>query len=315
MDFLINYGVNYVRDEVSRLDLSQKIVFLKSGKSLMGDFIVIATGTRYTPEEIPGYDGEAKHFYDLQHALELKEYLNAFNGGNVVVGSTAKSIQYPQSLFEFSLLLNAFMEERGVRSKSNIVLLSNEEKLSPDLNLDGQIRNLLQAKNIQLHDNVIVKSVNPKNKEVECSDGNKYKYSLLVLAPPHRGKSIQLPKEFVDDLDFVRVDPKTLTLKGYPDVFAIGDANNLTAFKSAAAAHLQATFVASRIVRSVTGGLSESTYIFRSPEIILTDSDKAFSYLMTEDGGQKRIYESKGDFILGWSSSDTYFSSLLRGMV
>ncbi|MEM0158550.1 MAG: FAD/NAD(P)-binding oxidoreductase [Thermoplasmataceae archaeon] len=315
VEFLLNYGVNYVKDEVARVDLSQKIVFLRSGKSIIGDYIIIATGTAFSPEEIPGYNGEAKHFFDLQHALELKEYLYNFNGGDIVVGSTSKSIQYPQSLFEFSLLLNSFLEDRGVRQKSNILFLSSGDKLVPDAGLDKQIREMLQTRNIQVKDNAIVKAVNPKNKEVECTDGNKYKYSLLVLAPPHKGKNLQLPSSMIDEFGFVKVNQDTLILDGYPDIFAIGDANNLTAFKSAASAHLQATFVASRIVRDVSGGLLESAYKFKSPEIIFTDKDRAFTYLMSENGSKKRIYESKGDFILGWSSSDTYFSSIIRGMV
>ena len=71
-EFLVNFGISYIRDEVIRIDAANKSVSVKSGKAYDYDFLVLALGGKIFPEGLPGYVGEAKHFHDLQHAQELK---------------------------------------------------------------------------------------------------------------------------------------------------------------------------------------------------------------------------------------------------
>ena len=56
--FLFNAGIQYIRDEVIRIDINQRFVSAKSGKSYDYDYLIIATGNRFTPEDVPGYEGE-----------------------------------------------------------------------------------------------------------------------------------------------------------------------------------------------------------------------------------------------------------------
>lgn len=315
VEFLLNGGITYVRDEVVRINPEEHLVFLKSGKSYMADYIIIATGNRFASEEVPGYSGEAKHFYDLQRALELKEVLETFKGGNVVIGSVGSNIQYPQALFEFSFLLDSYLESRGLREKSDLTYLSPSEQLSVDDGISSFVSGKLAERDIKLQTNVTVDSVSQKNKEVSGSDGSNYKYDLLVLVPPHRGQQAMVSSGLADESGYVEVDPEKLTVKGLDSVFAVGDSNNLKGQKTASTSYLQASYAASRIASDAVGGLSESHYNSNVPQIIITGKDRAFSYLGSQGTGSKRITENNGDFMLRWTSSDTYFSTIIRGMV
>ncbi len=315
VEFLLNGGIKYLRDEVTRINPEEHLVFLKSGKSHMADYIVIATGNRFASEEIPGYDGEARHFYDLQRTLELKETLGSFKGGSVLIGSAGPNIQYPQSLFEFAFLLDSYLDSRGLRDKTEIKYLAPSETITPDGGLSKFVADKLSERNIELQQNVMVNSVSQKNKEVTATDDSKHKYNLLVLIPPHRGQKAITSSGLADESGYIEVDPATLNVKNIDSVFAVGDSNNLKGQNTFATSYLQASFAASRIVSDAVGGLSDSQYVSHVPQIIITGKDRAFSYLNSENGGAKHITENKGDFMLRWTSNDTYFSSIIRGMV
>ncbi|MCL4420673.1 MAG: NAD(P)/FAD-dependent oxidoreductase [Candidatus Thermoplasmatota archaeon] len=315
MNFLLNNGIDYIDDEILRVNPDDGIVFLRSGKSYVGDYIIIATGNRYAPEEIPGYDGEAKHFYSLQNAMELREYLNAFSGGNVVVGSTGQPIQSPQSLYEFSFLLDSYLTDKGVRAKSKITYLSPFSGVTHDEQLSQIIEPILKKKNIEYKTGFAVTSINPKNKEVTGSDGSKLNYNLLVLSPPHRGQEFLKVSGLTDQQGYVNVDPSTLTLKGKSNIFSIGDSNNLSNTKSSASGYMQASFVVARIISETVGGLSDSVFQQSTPQVVITGKDTAFSYVEAPGKKLRTIQENKGDFLLKWSASNTYFSTVLRGVV
>lgn len=315
VEFLLNGGIKYVKDEVVRINPEEKVVFLATGKSMMADYIVIATGNRYASEEVQGYTGEAKHFYDLQRALELREILGTYNGGNVVIGSAGSTIQYPQALYEFAFLLDSFLTAKGLREKTTISYLSPSEKVSPETGVSEFIVDKLAEKNIELYQNVVAEGVNQKNKEVTGKDGSNYKYNLLILIPPHKGQQTMTTSGLADDTGYIEVDPKSLNVKNFDSIFAIGDANNLAEHKTAATSHLQASFAASRIIMDSVGGISDEEYVSRVPQISVTGRDKAFSYLSSSQSRVKAITENKGDFMLRWTSNDTYFSTVIRGMV
>lgn len=315
VNFLLNYGITYLKDEVTRISVDENILFLKSGKSMVADFIILATGDKYTPEDVPGYEGEAKHFFDLQRTMELKEYVKSFQGGAVFIGSTSEIMQYPESLYEFAFLMDSYLTENGLREKSTINLTTPQEQLLPDPSASSILADMLKEKNIEFHPGVAIQSVNPKNKEVSGKNGETYKYSLLILIPPHRGQDFIKASGIANEDGYAVVDPNDLTVKGNKSIFAIGDANSISKTKSATTAHAQASFVASAIVAQTVGGLREEKMTSKVPEFTLTGYNSGFSFYDVPGKVSRDINVNKGDFMLRWTSSDTYFSTILRGMV
>lgn len=313
-NFLLNYGINYVSDEVIRIDVKQRIVFLRSGKSLVADYLVIATGSKNAPEEMPGYEGEAKHFFDLQHTLELREYIKSFKGGPVVVGSSSRSDAYFPTLAEFTLLMKDFLAENGLEGNSPITFLTpNDEKSFSKFAM--LLTPIMERRGIAVHKKAEINSVDSKNKEVILSDGQKVKYGLLVASPPMRGRGLIADTSILDDFGYAKVDPKKLTLNGYDDSYAIGDSQRTTYFRSATSAHQQALFVSSRIVADCVSGLSESEFRDSTHGILITGKNRGASYEGKHSGDVVIGQETTGNFLLRSYSSDTYFTSILRGMI
>jgi len=50
-------GINFIKDEVSRVDLNNRIVYTMSGKQLNYDYLVISTGARLDLDSVPGIKG------------------------------------------------------------------------------------------------------------------------------------------------------------------------------------------------------------------------------------------------------------------
>jgi sulfide:quinone oxidoreductase len=64
------------------------------GETLTFDWLVLATGTRLTPERIPGFTA-AHHFYDLESATHLRDALRALEVGRIVVEGLLNMLRGP----------------------------------------------------------------------------------------------------------------------------------------------------------------------------------------------------------------------------
>ena len=81
----------------------------ESGEPVPYDLLIVATGVRPDPSEVPGM-GEAWHknvhgFYTFEDAAALREALKAFTGGRFVVHLTEMPIKCPVAPLEFTFLV------------------------------------------------------------------------------------------------------------------------------------------------------------------------------------------------------------------
>ena len=66
---LLDKRVELVVGEIAGVDELERSVSLTDGRSLRYDYLVLATGSRITPDEIPHFATEAHHFYNASAAL------------------------------------------------------------------------------------------------------------------------------------------------------------------------------------------------------------------------------------------------------
>src|SRR3990172_3712112 len=83
---LLDDRVKVVIGEVARVHDGQRTVELSDGRMLGYEYLVLATGSRIVPEEIPYFAEEAHHFYTAEAAERLRAALDAFDGGKIVIG-------------------------------------------------------------------------------------------------------------------------------------------------------------------------------------------------------------------------------------
>ena len=82
---ILDKRVAFFVDPAEHIDVEAKSVKTKSGKTFTYDYLVIATGSRIRPDMIPGMAEGANWFYDLDGARKMREALNNFKGGKIVV--------------------------------------------------------------------------------------------------------------------------------------------------------------------------------------------------------------------------------------
>src|ERR1041384_3675972 len=83
---LLRTGVNLVVERAIRIHPEAGTVQLARGGSLDWDYLVLATGARLVPEEIPGLIEGSSDFYSLEGAERLREELRRFDSGRIKVG-------------------------------------------------------------------------------------------------------------------------------------------------------------------------------------------------------------------------------------
>lgn len=315
VEFLLNNDITFTKDSVESIHPNSRVVMTESGKQHSYDVLVIATGAVLHEELIPGFSDESKHFYDLQHSIELYKNLEDFNEGKVVIGIPELPVQCPIANHEFALMLHELLKAKGVREKCEIHFIYPDDNLFPDENISQMFMRMFDDAGIIYHKGFKLKEIIQKNKEIVSESGEKINYKLLVLAPPHRGQDFIMKSNLGDEKGFIKVDKETLLVDGFEDVYALGDATNLPVPKTASAVIHSAKYLARRVTSQVKnlnfygkyeGDVSCSIAVGMNSGITLS-----FSY-----SKKPRVpIRSSADFNYKMYFSDTYFSTFLRGLM
>ena len=116
---LLESTIDFHVDPVVQFQLDQNQVKTQSGRTHGYDILVIATGSRIVPHEVPGLTEGAELFYTEETALKMFRRLREFKGGQVgiVVGVPHKC---PIAPVELVFSLHDFFKARGIRDKVKI---------------------------------------------------------------------------------------------------------------------------------------------------------------------------------------------------
>lgn len=257
---LLRRDVDLAIERAVRIDPDAGSVQLERGGSLDWDYLVIATGARLVPEEIPGLNEGAFGFYSLEDAERLREELRRFRGGRVKVGIAGIPYKCPPAPVEFVFMLDQYLRRRGLRERSEIALLSPLNRAFTIESASRLIQPIMSARGIELETFFNVESVDPSARVVSSLEGDKAEYDLLVLVPPHRGQELIDKSKLGDASGWLPTDRNTLQVEGHERIFAIGDGTNLPISKSGSTAHFEAPVVASRVASLIRGTAPRSNY-------------------------------------------------------
>jgi sulfide:quinone oxidoreductase len=257
---LLRSGVDLAIEEAVRIHPDAGTVQFASGGSLEWDYLVIATGARLVPDQIPGLTEGSFEFYSLPGAERLAQELRRFEGGKVKVGVAGIPYKCPPAPVEFSFLVEEFLRRKGVRDRSEIELLSPLNRAFTIESASTLIKPYMDERGIGLTTFFNVESVDASAGVVESLEGEQAEYDLLVLVPPHKGAQVVIDSGLGDAGGWLPTDKFTLNVEGLEHVFALGDATNLPISKSGSTAHFEAPVIASRIASLVHGSAPKENY-------------------------------------------------------
>jgi len=251
---LLDSRVKLVIGEVARVDDLAQTVELKNGQVLDYDQLVLATGSRILPELIEHFGTEAHHFYTAQAAQELRQALDAFTGGKIVVAIAGMPYKCPPAPLEVSFLMEAELRERGLRDKSEIHFCSPIGRAFTIESVSEMATPVLEQKGIELHTFFNVETIDPERKRLLSLEGEELPYDLLILVPPHRGAQFLMDSGLAPAPGgWLPTDRHTLLVGGRPNVYALGDATDLPLSKAGSTAHFEAPVVAERVAAAIIG--------------------------------------------------------------
>lgn len=251
---LLDERVQVVIGEISRVDETSRTVELADGRRLDYDYLVLATGSRIVPEEIPHFAEEAQHFYTAEAAERLRTALDAFSGGRIVVAIAGMPYKCPPAPLEVSFLIESELRERGLRDKSEIHFCSPIGRAFTIETVSDMATPILEEKGIELHTFFNVEAIDPERKVVQSLEGEELAYDLLVLVPPHKGAKFLIDSGLAPAPGgWLPTDRATLQVGGRPNVYALGDATDLPLSKAGSTAHFEAPIVAERIAAAIDG--------------------------------------------------------------
>jgi sulfide:quinone oxidoreductase len=249
---LLRSDVKLVVDAATLIDPREQKVVLKTGRTMRYDELLIATGSRIVPDEVPGGAG-AHQFYTLEGALRLQMALQEFVAGTIVIGVAGIPYKCPPAPVEFAFLLDDYLRARHVRERCEIKLLSPLNRAFTIETTSKLVQPILAERGIELTGFFNVESVDPIAQTVSSLEGETIDYDLLVLVPPHRGQKVIEDSKLGDERGWIPVNRNTLKHTGFDHIWAIGDATNIPISKSGSVAHYEATVASAEIAAAVKG--------------------------------------------------------------
>ncbi len=249
---ILDRRINFQVDPAAQIDVDNNRVTGKSGKVYEYDYLVIATGSRLAPESIPGLKEGAHQFYDLEGARKLRDALQAFNGGKIVVNVNAPH-KCPVAPVEMTLMLDEHLRSRGLTDKFEITYTYPIGRLHSLEPVAQWAVPEFDRRRIKTQTFFNTASVDPEQKTITSEEGDTLPYDLLITIPPHRGAQV-IEDSGLGKMGWVPTNPKTLKREGSDNVFVIGDTTSIPISKAGSTAHFEADTVIENITLLVQEG-------------------------------------------------------------
>ena len=250
--------VHWMQRGVHKVDPEAKVVVLEGGERLTYDLLVIATGSDIRPEETEGLLGEGWGesiftFYNLEGALALRDALERFDEGRLVVNVVEMPIKCPVAPLEFLFLADAFFTEKGCRDRVELVYATPLDGAFTKPMASQALGSMLEAKDIRVETEFNTGEVDGGRKVIRSWDEREVSYDLLVSIPTHGGAPFIGRSGLGNELDFIPTEHHTLQAKEHDDIFVLGDATDLPSSKAGSVAHFQSEVVVDNILRTIRG--------------------------------------------------------------
>lgn len=248
---LLDDRVRLVSAGVRGIDVDRRRVETAAGESLPFDFLVVATGCRPAVRSVPGLREGGYHFHCPKRAVHLRQALDEFDAGHIVVGAAGLPYKCPPAPHEFAFLLDETLRRDGRRRHARITFVYPLPRVYPHPALAGHLETMLRERDISVEVPFTVESVEPEKRRVRSREGKTLSYDLLVLVPPHAGEPFLAEGGLGAGGGWVSADRHTLRVR--ERVYALGDATDLPVPKSGSAAHRQAGTVVRNVLDEIEG--------------------------------------------------------------
>jgi sulfide:quinone oxidoreductase len=274
---LLEPTINFIVDPVRTFNLKANNVVTESGKVYEYDVIVIATGSRPTPESIPGLAENSINCYTEPSALDFFDKVSAFKGGRVVV-TIGLPHKCPMIPLEVTLMMREFVTDKGLLDKTEFYYTYPIGRLHSLENVGKWAASEFASLGIKTETLFNMKEIDAKNAKVISEEGSEVSYDLLIAVPPHKGMEV-IEKSGLGQNGWIPTNKDTLHMEGElgKNVIVLGDTTNIPISKAGSTAHFQAEVAAENVAALIKIGRPVRAY-----------DGKVFCFI--EAGGNRATY-------------------------
>jgi sulfide:quinone oxidoreductase len=255
---VVKPGVRFVQATIERIDPAAKRVETDAG-GFDADVLVVALGADLDPAATPGLLEGGHEFYTEPGAFALRDVLERFDGGHVIVGVTSAPFKCPPAPSETALLMHDHLVRKGIRDRCEIALVMPlPVPIPPSPPASTAILTAFAERGIEFHPGLLVRELDPARKVAVFVDGTEMPYDLFLGVPVHRAPSVVVDAGLTVD-GWIPVDPRTLETS-FPGVYAVGDVTSVGTPKAGVFAEGQGAVVADRIAALVRDEAASAEY-------------------------------------------------------
>ncbi len=261
-------------DRVTDVDTDARRLRTREGAPIEYDSLVLATGSRLAPGEIPGLREGGHDYYSESGAESLREALLSFTGGHLVLSVIGTPHMCPAAPLEFVFMADDWFRKRGLREDVDITYTYPIQRVHGNPHIAEWARPRMDDRDIHVETFFNPESVDPEDRRIATMEGTDIEYDLLVGIPPHRGADI-VAEAGLGDSGWVDVDEHTLEAENADGVYAIGDTADTGVPNAGSVAHYQAGVVGQRLASEIRGRPPTATYDGKTLCFIETGMDEA----------------------------------------
>ena len=251
---IVKDGVEFRQETVTGIDPVARRVSTDKGTH-DADFLVVALGADYDMAATPGLEAGGHEYYTMEGAERLRDTLEEFDGGRVLVSVLGQPFKCPPAPFEGAFLLHETFAERGIR---DAVQLSMAFPMQRPVPVTGEVsqmfRDGMAERGIAELAQHLVTGIDPATGTAQLASGETLPYDLFVGIPKHRAPE-PLAASGLAVNGWVPVDQTNLRTE-FPNVYALGDVctGPRTVPKAGIFAESAALVVADDIAAAIAGG-------------------------------------------------------------
>jgi sulfide:quinone oxidoreductase len=251
-------GVRFVQTTIRSIDPASRRVDTDAG-TFDADILVVALGAQLHPDATPGLRDGGHEFYTEQGAFALRDVIANVTGGRIVIGVTSTPFKCPPAPSETALLMDEFLDARGVRGACEIALVMPlPVPIPPSPAASESLLNAFAERGIEWHGGRVVRSLDPARNVATYADGDEMPYDLFLGVPVHRAPEVVTQSGMAVD-GWIPVDPYTLETS-FENVYAVGDVTSVGTPKAGVFSEGQAAVVADRIIGEVRAQAGDAQY-------------------------------------------------------
>ncbi|MEO7122258.1 MAG: FAD/NAD(P)-binding oxidoreductase, partial [Lacisediminihabitans sp.] len=172
-------GVRFVRATITSIDPATKHVETDAG-GFDADYLVVALGADLDTAATPGLTETGTEYYSNAGAFAVRDVLESFTGGRVVIGVAATPFKCPPAPSETALLVHEYLTTRGLREASEIAVVMPMSAPVPPLPAASEVLlTTFTELGIEWHPGHVITSVDVAAHELHFADGSTMPYDLL----------------------------------------------------------------------------------------------------------------------------------------